>query len=405
MSSHHPFLSHLVALLSFYEIGPSTSPAPRYDGPQDWQTDAIERSLASLAGRMHTAEGQISSIQALETPAPTPAPTASNNRNQKSSNMNMTLGHDDFPPIATPSHGILSSQSSTSAPATACESSEYYCPACGHIVGHSSTSGLTFMDGENPNVISLDESPIVIPSGPLTAAAFESGMSAVEELKLLKAQVQDIARVCKAIALGDLSQKITVPVQDSVMVELKDVINTMVDKLSYFAMEVTRVSQEVGSVGILGGQAEVPDVDGTWRELTNVVNVLAANITNQVRAITAVTKAIARGDLSKQIEVEANGEILDLKSTVNGMVLQLRTLAAEVTRVTLEVGSQGKLGGMAEVPGAEGVWRELTYNVNQMCSNLTNQVRSTAVVTTTVAQGDHIHLDSALPQTQNATPS
>jgi osomolarity two-component system sensor histidine kinase NIK1 len=138
----------------------------------------------------------------------------------------------------------------------------------------------------------------------------------------------------------------------------------------------------------LGGQALVLDVDGTWRELTNVVNVLAENLTNQVRSIAAVTKAVARGDLSKQIEVDANGEILDLKTTVNGMVLQLRTLAAEVTRVTLEVGSQGKLGGMAEVPLVEGVWRELTYNVNQMCSNLTNQVRSIAIVTTAVAQGN-----------------
>lgn len=138
----------------------------------------------------------------------------------------------------------------------------------------------------------------------------------------------------------------------------------------------------------LGGQALVQDVEGTWRELTNVVNVLAENLTNQVRSIAAVTKAVARGDLSKQIEVDANGEILDLKTTVNGMVLQLRTLASEVTRVTLEVGSQGKLGGMAEVPGVEGVWRELTYNVNQMCSNLTNQVRSIAIVTTAVAQGN-----------------
>jgi osomolarity two-component system sensor histidine kinase NIK1 len=172
------------------------------------------------------------------------------------------------------------------------------------------------------------------------------------------------------------------------MVQLKDVINGMVDKLSQFAKEVTRVSQEVGSEGKLGGQALVLDVEGTWRELTSVVNVLAENLTNQVRSIAAVTKAVARGDLSKQIEVDANGEILDLKTTVNGMVLQLRTLAAEVTRVTLEVGSQGKLGGMAEVPGVEGVWQELTYNVNQMCGNLTNQVRSIAVVTTAVAQGN-----------------
>ncbi|KIJ38163.1 hypothetical protein M422DRAFT_176970 [Sphaerobolus stellatus SS14] len=295
----------------------------------------------------------------------------------------MTICLDDLPPIIDTTTVIASS---LSAPATSVDCPEYYCPTCGRSVAHTTNNGFTFGNGEG--YVSPDGSPLVIPPGPLTAAAFESGMSAVEELKLLKAQVQDVARVCKAVALGDLSQKITVPVQGSVMVQLKDVINTMVDKLAQFAKEVTRVSQEVGSEGKLGGQAVVLDVDGTWRELTNVVNVLAANLTNQVRSIAAVTKAVARGDLSKQIEVEANGEILDLKTTVNGMVLQLRTLAAEVTRVTLEVGSQGKLGGMAEVPGVEGVWRELTYNVNQMCSNLTNQVRSIAVVTTAVAQGD-----------------
>ncbi|KAF9244482.1 hypothetical protein BU15DRAFT_85871 [Melanogaster broomeanus] len=231
-------------------------------------------------------------------------------------------------------------------------------------------------------------SPLVVPPGPLAAAAFESGMSAVEELRLLKAQVQDVARVCNAVARGDLSQKITVHVQGVVMVQLKDVINTMVDKLGQFAKEVTRVSQEVGTEGKLGGQALVLDVEGTWRELTGVVNKLAANLTNQVRSIAKVTKAVALGDLSKQIDVDARGEILDLKNTVNGMVIRLRALAAEVTRVTLEVGSQGKLGGQAHVPDVEGVWFELVRNVNRMCSSLTDQVRSIAKVTTAVAKGD-----------------
>ncbi|KAI9435062.1 HAMP TYPE histidine kinase [Lactarius indigo] len=216
-----------------------------------------------------------------------------------------------------------------------------------------------------------DNSPGIIPPGPLTTAAFESGMSAVEELRLLKAQVQDVARVCNA--------KITVPVQGVVMVQLKDVINGMVDKLGQFAREVTRVSQEVGTEGKLGGQALVLDVEGTWRELTGVVNKLAANLTNQVRNIARVTKAVALGDLSKQIDVDARGEILDLKNTVNQMVVRLRALAAEVTRVTLEVGSQGILGGQAHVPDVEGVWLELTRK---------HQVRSIATVTTAVAQGD-----------------
>ncbi|KAK1233995.1 histidine kinase osmosensor [Marasmius sp. AFHP31] len=203
----------------------------------------------------------------------------------------------------------------------------------------------------------------------------ESGLSAVEELRLLKAQVQDVARVCKAVADGDLSQKITVPVQGMVMVTLKDVINTMVDKLGQFAKEVTRVSQEVGMEGKLRGQALVLDVEGTWRELTGVVNKLAANLTSQVCSIAKVTKAVALGDLSKQIEV-------------NGMVVRLCALAAEVTRVTLEVGSQGKLGGQANVPDVEGVWFELVRNVNRMCSSITDQVRSIAIVTTAVAGGD-----------------
>ncbi|KAF8321300.1 hypothetical protein DL93DRAFT_2052095 [Clavulina sp. PMI_390] len=210
----------------------------------------------------------------------------------------------------------------------------------------------------------------------------------MEELKLLKAQVQDVARVCRAVASGDLSQKVTVAVQGVVMVQLKDVINTMVERLGQFAQEVTRVSLEVGTEGKLGGQAVVGEVEGTWRELTATVNKLAENLTIQVRSIAEVTMAVARGDLSREIVVEAQGEILELKTTVNNMVVQLRQFASEVTRVSLEVGTEGKLGGSAIVMGVEGVWHELTVNVNRMCQNLTLQVRSIAHVTTAVAQGD-----------------
>ncbi|KAI0048454.1 hypothetical protein FA95DRAFT_1490738 [Auriscalpium vulgare] len=258
------------------------------------------------------------------------------------------------------------------------------CPTCGKTI----TDAITNAKVSSAYNSSPSGSPLVVPPGPLAAAAFESGMSAVEELKLLKAQVQDVSRVCNAVATGDLSQKITVPVQGVVMVQLKDVINKMVDRLAEFAKEVTRVSQEVGTEGKLGGQALVTDVEGTWKDLTDVVNKLAANLTSQVRSIARVTKAVAAGDLSKQIDVDARGEILDLKNTVNGMVVQLRALAAEVTRVTLEVGSQGILGGQAHVPDVEGVWLELTRNVNRMCSSLTDQVRSIAGVTTAVAKGD-----------------
>lgn len=216
----------------------------------------------------------------------------------------------------------------------------------------------------------------------------ESGLSAEQELQLLRAQVRDIARVCKAVALGDLSQHIMVPVRGPVMVELKDIINQMVDRLGHFAREVTRVSLEVGTQGKLGGQADVPGVQGTWKELKDVVNRLAENLTSQVRGVAQVTKAIAQGDLSKKIDVQAGGEILELKVTMNVMVDQLRHFADEVTRVSREVGSQGRLGGQAHVPGVEGVWKELTDNVNRMCANLTEQVRSIGMVTTSVARGD-----------------
>ncbi|KAI7855641.1 hypothetical protein BDC45DRAFT_461578 [Circinella umbellata] len=203
----------------------------------------------------------------------------------------------------------------------------------------------------------------------------------------LTTQVRSIAQVTKAVALGDLSKKIEVETRGEIL-ELKDIVNNMVDQLRIFASEVTRVSKEVGTDGKLGGQAMVPNVDGTWMELTNNVNIMAANLTNQVRSIAEVTKAVALGDLSKKIEVESGGEILELKNIVNNMVDQLRIFASEVTRVSKEVGTEGKLGGQAMVEGVAGTWHELTNNVNIMAANLTNQVRSIAEVTKAVALGD-----------------
>ncbi|KAG0354096.1 hypothetical protein BGZ54_001840, partial [Gamsiella multidivaricata] len=203
----------------------------------------------------------------------------------------------------------------------------------------------------------------------------------------LTAQVRDIANVSKAVARGDLSKKISVEVKGE-MSDLKHTINTMVDQLQQFATEVSRVSLEVGTEGKLGGQAVVKDVSGTWKELTDNVNTMASNLTTQVRSIAEVTTAVACGDLSKKIDVEAQGEISELKLTVNSMVEQLRTFAAEVTRVAREVGTEGKLGGQAQVKGVDGTWKELTDNVNTMASNLTTQVRSIAEVTTAVACGD-----------------
>ncbi|GAB3818430.1 hybrid sensor histidine kinase/response regulator [Micromonospora zhanjiangensis] len=203
----------------------------------------------------------------------------------------------------------------------------------------------------------------------------------------LTAQVRNIAQVSTAVARGDLSQKITVAAQGEIL-ELKDTVNTMVDQLSSFADEVTRVAREVGIEGKLGGQAQVRGLSGTWRDLTENVNQLAGNLTSQVRNISQVSTAVAKGDLSQKITVDARGEILELKSTVNTMVDQLSSFADEVTRVAREVGTEGKLGGQAEVKGVSGTWRDLTDNVNSMASNLTSQVRNIASVTTAVAKGD-----------------
>jgi HAMP domain-containing protein/signal transduction histidine kinase/DNA-binding response OmpR family regulator len=203
----------------------------------------------------------------------------------------------------------------------------------------------------------------------------------------LTAQVRNIAAVTTAVARGDLSRKITVDVKGEIL-ELKDTINTMVDQLNAFASEVSRVAREVGTEGKLGGQAEVPGVAGTWKALTDNVNSMASNLTAQVRNIAEVTTAVARGDLSRKITVDVQGEILELKNTINTMVDQLNAFASEVSRVAREVGTEGKLGGQAEVPGVAGTWKALTDNVNSMASNLTGQVRNIADVATAIATGD-----------------
>ncbi|MDB5744439.1 MAG: putative histidine kinase, atypical hybrid [Polaromonas sp.] len=203
----------------------------------------------------------------------------------------------------------------------------------------------------------------------------------------LTSQVRNIATVTTAVARGDLSRKITVDVKGEIL-ELKETINTMVDQLNGFSSEVTRVAREVGTEGKLGGQAQVPGIAGTWKDLTDSVNSMASNLTGQVRNIAGVATAIAKGDLSSKITVEVKGEILALKETINTMVDQLNGFASEVTRVAREVGTEGKLGGQAQVPGVAGTWKDLTDNVNFMASNLTGQVRNIAEVTTAVANGD-----------------
>jgi HAMP domain-containing protein len=203
----------------------------------------------------------------------------------------------------------------------------------------------------------------------------------------LTSQVRNIAEVTTAVASGDLSKKISVDVQGEILA-LKNTFNTMVDQLGSFASEVTRVAREVGTEGQLGGQAMVKGVAGVWKDLTENVNFMASNLTSQVRNIAEVTTAVAKGDLSKKITVDVKGEILELKNTINTMVDQLSSFASEVTRVAREVGTEGKLGGQAEVKDVAGVWKDLTDNVNFMASNLTSQVRNIAEVTTAVATGD-----------------
>src|SRR5947209_5442984 len=203
----------------------------------------------------------------------------------------------------------------------------------------------------------------------------------------LTGQVRNIAEVATAVAKGDLSKKITVNVTGEIL-QLKEPQSTMFDQLNAFAGEVTRVGREVGTEGRLGGQANVPGVAGTWKDLTDSVNSMAGNLTAQVRNIAEVTTAVARGDLSRKITVDVKGEILELKGTINTMVDQLRSFASEVTRVAREVGTEGKLGGQAQVEGVSGTWKDLTDSVNFMAGNLTAQVRNIAQVTTAVATGD-----------------
>src|SRR6202040_1325463 len=203
----------------------------------------------------------------------------------------------------------------------------------------------------------------------------------------LTAQVRNISEVTIAVASGDLSKKITVDVRGEIL-QLKEAINTMVDQLRSFASEVTRVAREVGTEGKLGGQALVPGVAGTWKDLTDSVNAMCGNLTDQVRNIAEVTTPVARGDLSRKITVDVKGEILELKNTINTMVDQLNAFASEVTRVAREVGTEGRLDGQAQVPGVAGTWKDLTDSVNSMAGNLTGQVRNIAEVATAIARGD-----------------
>src|SRR6476659_2117657 len=228
---------------------------------------------------------------------------------------------------------------------------------------------------------------------PGAAGAWSSSLESVNGLICdLVQPTAEVARVIGAVAKGDLSQTMAMEIEGRPLkgefLRTGKVVNTMVEQLSSFASEVTRVAREVGTEGKLGGQAVVKGVSGTWKDLTDNVNLMASNLTGQVRNIAEVTTAVATGDLSKKITVDVRGEILELKQTINTMVDQLSSFASEVTRVAREVGTEGKLGGQAEVPGVAGTWKDLTDSVNSMAGNLTAQVRNIAEVTTAVARGD-----------------
>src|SRR5271169_5743404 len=223
--------------------------------------------------------------------------------------------------------------------------------------------------------------------------AWAGGMSSVNQLIAdLVAPTNEVARVITAVARGDLSQKMVLEIEGRPVrgefLRIGTTVNEMVDQLNSFAAEVTRVAKEVGNEGKLGGQADVKGVSGTWKDLTDNVNGLAANLTAQVRNIAKVTTAVAKGDLSQKNTVDAKGEILELKNTINVMVDQLSSFAAEVTRVAKEVGTEGKLGGQPDVKGVSGTWKDLTDNVNTMASNLTVQLRDVSKVSTAIASGD-----------------
>ncbi|KAL4267524.1 hypothetical protein AB1N83_001077 [Pleurotus pulmonarius] len=336
----HPFLSYLVALLSVYELGPNPGPLPAYDGPSDRQTDAIVRSLASVMERMYQAEADAS---------------RGNEARETRSQPHSSSSSGSVPQINTDAALITTSTSEGTRP-----------PA-----GTLASDDATDLHSET----SSD-----------TTAVF--GMSQAEELKLLRAQVLEVAHVCNAVAIGDLSQKITVPSQGSSMVQSKDAANKMVDNLRQFVGEVTRVTLEIGSEGRLGGQVYAPDAEGAWYELVENLNRMCSSMTDHIRSTSQVIKGVVSGDFTMKIQVDALGEMLSLKETVNKMTDILSVYADEVTRVSREIGTGGHLGVQTRGNNFGGTWRELTDSINIMAAKLTLQIRTVAAAIAAIARGD-----------------
>ncbi|KAJ7888619.1 hypothetical protein B0H14DRAFT_2433405 [Mycena olivaceomarginata] len=331
-----PFKAHLLAVLNLHD---AATPVPRYSGPRDSQTDAILRKVEAL---MRKTGGTPDSEGPHDTTVEEHAPTGHGSESR---------GPADDPESVVITRGVP-------------------CPVCGHRL-------LQPVDYAAERPVTASEA---------ATTDVQEDIDTREELRLLKEQIHDISRVCSAIAVGDLTQRVTVPVQDG-MVKLKEVINTMADTFGCFSTEVTRVLVDL-CMGRLGSCALVDGAQGTWYELTQNVNAMSSNLTAQVRAVARATTAIANGDLSVRVDVHAGGEMLDLKETVNEMAMRLGYFASEVGRIAVEVGTEGRMGGQAEMHGAQGTWADLVEKINRMDVNLTGQIRSIGIVIREVALGN-----------------
>ncbi|KAH9475099.1 Hybrid signal transduction histidine kinase J [Psilocybe cubensis] len=367
-ASTDAFKAHLTTLLSFYERGPhSDEPAFTYDGPVDSQTEAILRSLEAIAKRMWISEGMVNS--GMRSPLD----------DNKVAELGYHLVHHSEATSSIEGAGDSVERSTTGNEAIG--ASPKHCPNCGNSFERSPLLHTNLQDG-------TEDTPQAVPSSIVADSSDEIVFRPGEEIRLLKSQLEDVARVCESVSRGNLGHKITSPVEGGIMAQVKDSVNSMVDNLSKLANDVTRLSRDLGTDGKLGVQIEfLPNMGGQLGDMVDNLNRMTLDVTNQVRSISKVSKAIYVGDLSKQIEVKAKGEILELKDIVNGIVLRQRVLTKEVCRVTSEI-SKGRIGGRAEVPHVEGVWFSFVTGINSMTSTLENGLRATSYVANAIVQGD-----------------
>ncbi|KAF9527854.1 hypothetical protein CPB83DRAFT_855305 [Crepidotus variabilis] len=388
-----PFKSHLIALLSIYNSGPlKIETVSQYNGPKDWQTETILRELEGLRKRMWKIQKD-SSTNNTDGESSQSEDTKTLDRVLADNTDGTNLDHQS----ALPTKGVQCPQCGqsvlnpdplrleNSSMSTSLSSSTH------QMASRNENPSISQPESAKPQVLELESSSQahspVIPPGPLATAPFENGMSPIEELRLLKAQISDVARVCGAVIRGDLGQRITAPAHDIIMVQMKDLINMMADKLETFAGDVITVTREVGKEGKFGCQIAVK-AEGQWAVLAQNVNTMAWNLTQQTRSVSEVCLAVAQGDLSHRLHIDGLGELLELKFNVNTMVHHLKVLVKEVTDLSYEIGTQGTLGSQAFVPDRQGVWKDLVDHANLMAMNHTNVVRAAAQVCKAVIHGD-----------------